>query len=152
MRLTLHTDYALRVLIYATLKRGELTTIQEIAEHFGISKNHLMKVVHQLGRRGYLATLRGKNGGFRIARAPGEINVGNVVRATEDANEMLACLRGPGLCRIDRHCVLQGAVQDARRAFLAVLDRYTLEDLVKPGSRLAGALAADLDIAAAAGG
>lgn len=143
MRLTLHTDYALRVLIYAGLKGGELSTINEIAQHFDISKNHLMKVVHQLGQRGYLETIRGRNGGIRLAMAPQRINIGAVVRATEDDLNVLGCLQGPGYCRIERECILRRALAEATKAFLAVLDDYTLADLMKPGKALSRLLEID---------
>src|SRR5689334_15978039 len=80
VRLTLHTDYSLRVLLYAALKPGQLCTIPELVRHFDISRGHLMKVVHGLARIGYLQTTRGKNGGLRLARPPADISVGAVVR------------------------------------------------------------------------
>jgi Rrf2 family nitric oxide-sensitive transcriptional repressor len=141
MRLTLHTDYALRVLIFAALKGDTLSTINEIAQHFDISRAHLMKVVHRLGLKGYLETVRGKNGGLRLARKPSLINVGTVVRDMEDELSVLDCLREEGYCRIEQNCVLRGALRDATNAFLTILDRYTLEDLVRPHQFLTQALA-----------
>jgi Rrf2 family nitric oxide-sensitive transcriptional repressor len=143
MRLTLHTDYALRVLIYTGLKGEELSTINEIAEHFDVSKNHLMKVVHQLGQKGYLETIRGRNGGIRLAMKPQRINIGAVVRETEDELELLGCLQGSGYCRIERECVLKKAVREATKAFIAVLDQYTLADLIRPGKALSRLLEID---------
>lgn len=140
MRLTLHTDFALRVLIQAGLADGGLTTINEIAESFGISKNHLMKVVNDLSRKGYLETLRGRNGGIRLMRAPEQINIGQVVRDTEEELEILGCLRQTGYCRIEDACVLKGAVREATEAFLGVFDRYTLADLIEPKQALASLL------------
>ena len=140
MRLTLTTDFALRVLIQVALNDGRLTTINEIAESFGISRNHLMKVVNELGRRGYLETVRGRNGGLRLKRPPREINIGAVVRDTEDRLDVLGCLGSKDYCRIGRACVLRGVVQDATDAFLAVFDRHTLADLVKPRRALEGLL------------
>jgi Rrf2 family nitric oxide-sensitive transcriptional repressor len=140
MRLTLHTDYALRVLIQVAINDGRLTTIAEIAHSFGISKNHLMKVVNDLGRRGYLDTVRGRNGGLRLLRRPAEINIGEVVRATEDELGVIGCLHGSGYCRIERACVLRGAAREATDAFLAVFDRYTLADLIGPHHALAALL------------
>ena len=136
MRLTLQTDFALRVLIHVGIN-GERTTIGDIAAGFGISKNHLMKVVNDLGRRGYLETLRGRNGGIRLMRAPSEINIGRLVRQTEDELNVLGCLAQAGYCCIERVCVLRGAVRDATAAFLAVLDGYTLADLIAPRAALA---------------
>ena len=133
MRLTLHTDYALRVLLYAGLKRDQLCTIPELVRHFDISRGHLMKVVHRLALKGYLQTVRGKNGGLRLALAPGDINVGAVVRDTEPELGVLGCLQDkPGYCRIEECCVLRRALREATNAFLAVLDRYTIMDLLEP--------------------
>ena len=133
MRLTLHTDYTLRVLIYAGLKRGQLCTIPELVRHFDISRGHLMKVVHGLAVVGHLQTVRGKNGGLRLAHPPGEINVGAVVRDMERDLGVLGCLQDePGYCRIEECCVLRRALRDATNAFLAMLDRYTVADLIEP--------------------
>jgi Rrf2 family nitric oxide-sensitive transcriptional repressor len=136
MRLTLHTDFSLRVLIQVGLNDGKLTTINEIAESFGISKNHLMKVVNDLSRKGYLETIRGRNGGIRLTRRPSDVNLGNVVRDTEEELGVLGCLQRKGYCRIQRVCVLRGVVRDATNAFLAVFDDYTLADLLEPRSPL----------------
>ncbi len=153
MRLTLHTDYALRVLVFAGLKGDELSTIGEIVEHFDISKGHVMKVVHGLGQKGYLETVRGKKGGMRLARKPGQINVGAVVRDMEEELGVLGCLQGEkNFCRIENCCVLRSALRDATNAFLAVLDRFTIEDLVKPRHPLARLLGIDgLDVKGTAG-
>ncbi len=143
MRLTLHTDFALRVLIQAALNDGALTRINDVAKSFGISKNHLMKVVNDLGQKGYLDTVRGRNGGIRLMRKPHDINIGRVVRDTEDELAVLGCLDQTGYCRIERVCVLRGAVRSATNAFLAVLDGYTLADLIKPHKALSNLLALD---------
>ena len=138
MRLTLHTDYALRVLMFAGAKGDRLSTIDEIVGQFGISRGHVMKVVHRLGRMGYLETVQGKNGGIRLARQPALINVGAVVRDMEEELHVLGCLDdGEEYCLIQPCCVLRGALRDATAAFLATLDRYTLEDLVRPRRTLA---------------
>jgi Rrf2 family transcriptional regulator, nitric oxide-sensitive transcriptional repressor len=142
MRLTLHTDYALRVLMYVGIKGDPLSTIPEIVEHFDISRGHVMKVVHHLGRLGYLETIRGKGGGIRLARKPSQINVGAVVRDMEEELAVLGCLQGnEGYCRIEQCCVLRSALRDATNAFLAALDRYTLADLIKPRRSLSRSLA-----------
>lgn len=142
MRLTTFSDYSLRVLIYLGTAPGRLATIEQIAVAYGISGNHLMKVVHQLARRRYVETVRGKGGGIRLARAPESINVGEVVRATEDSLALVECFEsGAGRCRITRACVLKQALAQALDAFLAVLDRYSLADLVAPAGPLARALA-----------
>lgn len=144
MRLTLHTDYALRALMYVGVKGDTLSTIPEIVEHFDISRGHVMKVVHRLGQLGYLETIRGKRGGIRLARKPAQINVGAIVRDMEEELGVLGCLQGSeGYCRIEECCVLRSALRDATNAFLATLDRYTLADLVKPRRALARLLALD---------
>lgn len=140
MRLTLHTDFALRVLIQVGLNEGKLTTINDIAESFDISKQHLMKIVNDLGQKGYLDTVRGRNGGIRLKREPRDINIGQVVRDTEDKLDVIGCLERKGYCRIERVCVLRGALRDATEAFLGVLDGYTLADLIRPHKALASLL------------
>jgi len=141
MQLTRYSDYALRVLIYVGLDPDGLVTIDEIAASYGISKAHLMKVVHQLGRDGFLETVRGRNGGLRLGRRPEEIRVGDVVRATEENLALVECFEaGGGECTIVSACGLRPVLHEALAAFLAVLDRYTLADLIarrrKPLSRL----------------
>ena len=137
MRLTLHTDYSLRVLMFAALKGEALSTIAEIADHFDISRAHLMKVVNALGRAGYLATVRGKKGGFRLAKKPSQIRVGAVVRDLEEELDIIGCMQQRNYCPIEGACVLRRALGEATAAFLALLDRYTLDDLVKPRKSLA---------------
>ena len=132
MHLTLHTDFALRVLIQVGLNAGKLTTIKEIAQTFDISKAHLMKVVNDLSQKGYLDTVRGRNGGIRLMREPQDINIGQVVRDTETQLDVIGCLAQRGYCPIQRVCVLRGVLSDATEAFLAVLDDHTLADLIKP--------------------
>jgi Rrf2 family nitric oxide-sensitive transcriptional repressor len=132
MRLTVYTDYALRVLMYVALHPERLPTIGEIASSYGISRNHLMKVVYELGLASYVVTVRGKNGGLRLARAPQDIVLGEVVRRTEPDKALLPCfepIRAP--CAITPACILRRALHEARSAFLDVLDGYTLADLVK---------------------
>src|SRR5690606_31457189 len=133
MRLTLYTDYSLRVLMYAGLKQDGLATIPEIARSYGISRNHLMKIVHQLGLLGYRETVRGKRGGIRLAKPPSEINLGEVVRRMEDDMALVQCFGTalPG-CPIASACVLRSVLDEALDAFLAVLEGYTLADLLVP--------------------
>jgi Rrf2 family transcriptional regulator, nitric oxide-sensitive transcriptional repressor len=138
MRLTLHTDYALRVLMYVGVKGEGLSTIPEIVERFDISRGHVMKVVHHLAQKRYLETTRGKRGGMRLARKPNQISVGAVVRDMEGELSVLGCLKGAtGYCRIEDCCLLRSALRDATNAFLSTLDRYTLDDLVKARRTLA---------------
>jgi Rrf2 family transcriptional regulator, nitric oxide-sensitive transcriptional repressor len=143
MRLTTFSDYSLRVLIYLAASPGRLATIDQIAAAYGVSANHLMKVVHQLGRLGYVETVRGKGGGMRLARAPAQIVVGEVVRATEDSFGLVECFgEGESDCVIAGTCVLKSALTEALDAFLGVLDGYTLADLAAPSRPLAQALLA----------
>ena len=127
MRLTRYTDYSLRVLMYLAARPGRLCSIAEISKGYGISHSHLTKVVHDLGKRGYVTSVRGRSGGIRLARPPEEIGVGEVIRATEDGFDLVDC----GNCVIAPSCGMTGVLQEAVRAFLAVLDRYTLADLPK---------------------
>jgi Rrf2 family transcriptional regulator, nitric oxide-sensitive transcriptional repressor len=132
VRLTVYTDFSLRVLIFVALKGDRLATISEIATAFDISKNHLMKVVHQLGVAGYVKTVRGKGGGLRLARRPNDIVLGEVVRRTEPDMALVPCLTpNDSNCVILPSCALRGVLSEARDAFLAVLDRCSLADLVQ---------------------
>ena len=143
MRLTLHTDYALRVLIHVAIADGKLITISDIAESFGISKQHLMKVANDLSQKGYLDTVRGRGGGIRLRRLPRDINIGQVVRETEDRLDVIGCLGQRDYCPIEHVCVLRGVLHDALQAFLAVLDGHTLADLIKPQRALSSLLLLD---------
>lgn len=142
MRLTVYTDFSLRVLMYLAVSPERRPTIAEIAASYGVSKNHLMKVVHQLGVGGYIETVRGKNGGLRLARAPHEIGLGEVVRRTEPDMALVPCFHPVDApCVIAPACRLRRALHDARGAFLEVLDGYTLADLVENRNPLALLLA-----------
>ena len=143
MQLTTFTDYALRVLMMTGLKDGALATIPEISEQYGISRNHLMKVVHQLSRAGYLETIRGKGGGIRLARPPEKIRIGAVIRDMEEHMNIVACFdpRKRGGCTIEPACVLRGVLQEGLDAFLDVMDGYTLADLIAPQRKLRRLLA-----------
>lgn len=133
MRFTRYTDYAMRVLLYLGGRPDELHSVPEIARAYGISQNHLMKVVHDLGRAGYVTSVRGRFGGIRLARPAAEINVGAVVRQTEEGFDLVDC----GGCVIARACGFTGVLHEALAAFMAVLDRYTLADLVTSKADLA---------------
>jgi Rrf2 family nitric oxide-sensitive transcriptional repressor len=132
MRLTVYTDYALRVLMYVALHPERRSTIGEIAGSYGISRNHVMKVVYQLGVAGYIETTRGQVGGMRLARAPEDIVIGEVVRRTEPDMDIVPCFDPvTATCVLTQSCKLRRALHQARGAFLAVLDEYTLADLVE---------------------
>jgi len=135
--LTTYTDYALRVLMHAALHAGERVRIDEVARDFAISRNHLSKVVHHLGAKGYLQTVQGRGGGFQLARPAAEITVGQVVRDFEPDFSLVECFDAPGSqCRIQKSCVLAGELGAALDAFLARLDRVSLSDLVRPRQSL----------------
>lgn len=138
MRLTTFSDYSLRVLIYLGVHEKGLATVGQIARAYGISENHLVKVVHHLAQREYIETTRGKGGGMRLGRAPDRINVGEVVRATEDNQKLVECFdRKSSGCRIEPACVLRSVLGQAVDAFFGTLDRYTLADLLASRSSLA---------------
>lgn len=132
MRLTSYTDYALRTLMYLAMHRDRLVTIQEIADEHVIAKNHLTKVVHQLGTMGVVETIRGRNGGLRLGSEPDEINIGDVVRNTEADFDIAACFEktGEAHCIYSAACALKGVLARATDAFLDVLDGVTLDMLV----------------------
>jgi len=133
MRLSRHTDYALRVLIHLAANDGRPSSIAQISRAYGISENHLMKVVHMLGRAGFIVTTRGRGGGIRLARAAEEISLGAVVRRSEAGMDLADC----GTCIIAPACGLTGALAEALAAFLAVLDRYSIADATIRRSALA---------------
>lgn len=141
MQLTTFTDYSLRVLMYAALRQGDSITIHDVANAYGISRNHLTKVVFRLGQLGYLETTRGKGGGMRLARRPELIPVGRVVRQTEEDFGLVECLQKKGGdCVVYPACTLKSAMNEAMDAFFAVLDRYTLADLVEPKRKMSALL------------
>jgi len=131
MRLTVFTDYTLRTLMYLALRPEQLVTIADIAGAYRISNNHLMKVVHQLALAGDVTTVRGQRGGLRLARPAEQINVGAVVRRAEADLELVPCFGSHESCLIHPECMFSHAVDEALRAFLAILDGYTLADLVR---------------------
>ncbi|WP_297791069.1 Rrf2 family transcriptional regulator [uncultured Marinobacter sp.] len=135
MHITRYTDYSMRVLIYLAVQGDRLATIQEIADSYDISKNHLMKVVHQLNKKGYIETIRGKKGGIRLHLAPEEINVGVLVRETEQDMNIVECFSSGNVCRITPVCGLKSMFAEALNAFLETLDKYTLADVVQSQHR-----------------
>jgi Rrf2 family nitric oxide-sensitive transcriptional repressor len=131
MKLTTFTDYCLRVLIYLGTDADRRATIAEIAASFNVSESHLMKVVHFLGKQGWVATVRGKGGGMSLGAPAGSICLGDVVRASEGAPVPAGCFGvSEDHCSIARLCRLRSVLGEAVRAFLCVLDQYTLADLV----------------------
>lgn len=140
MNLTRYTDFALRTLILVGMHRDRLTSIQEVSDAYGISRNHLIKVVHHLGRHGFLETVRGRGGGLRLGREPADIRIGDVVRVTEPGFELLECFDAArDRCPITPACRLKGILAEALEAFLEVIDRHTLADLLG-NKRALGAL------------
>lgn len=135
MHITQHTDYALRVLIYLASNEHRLATIQEIAERFDISRSHLMKVVNQLIRNGFVEGVRGKGGGLRIARPAGEIMIGQVVRKMEADFILVDCFNETSSCILTEHCCLKGVFANALEAFLAVLDQVPLSQVATPAQQ-----------------
>jgi len=136
MRLTTFSDYALRVLVYLGVHEGELCTVADIASVYGISANHLTKVVHHLGQHGYVETLRGKGGGMRLRLDPPRINLGEVVRGTEE-QRLVECFESGSACRIESACILRSFLGEALEAFFGVLDGHTLADLLQADRKLA---------------
>lgn len=141
MRLSLHTDYALRALIYLASMREPATTAGAIADAYGISKNHLVKVLQRLRALGYVETGRGRGGGVRLGRKAAAIRLGDVVRQTEDLGEMVECFNiETNTCPLAQACLLKHRLREALEAYLAVLDRYTLADVSANREVLGGIL------------
>jgi Rrf2 family nitric oxide-sensitive transcriptional repressor len=129
MRLTRFTDYSLRTLMYLGRHDGCLVSIADVAHAYRIKENHLSKVVAHLARIGLIETVRGRRGGTRLARPRAQIRVGEVIRGTEDNFAVMECFASDA-CPLTGECRLAPAIQQALDAFLAVLDCYTLNDLV----------------------
>ena len=137
LQLSTYFDYSFRVLMYAALRSPDWVTVSEIAESFGISCHHLSKVVHHLGRSGYLETHRGIRGGFTLARPPEEIRLGDILRIRKETSTVIACVdKANRPCRILPVCRLKGMLNEAVAAFFEVMDRYTLADLMKDASQV----------------
>ena len=144
MRLTQFSNYAIRVLMYAALKRNAPSAVPEIARAYGASYDHLKKVAAELCRRGYLEPVRGRNGGFRLAKDPGEIRIGEVIRQTEGETALVECFDpATNTCPLLTACRLRVALQEALAAFFTVLDRYTLADLIRAPEQLTPLLGLD---------
>jgi Rrf2 family nitric oxide-sensitive transcriptional repressor len=137
MRLTLQTDYALRMLIYLAIHQGQPCRVTDVATEYGISRNHLLKVALKLGRLGYLTTTRGRAGGIALARAPEDISLGDVVRRMEDGFALVQCMHAKGgHCVLAPACRLKGVMHKALHAFLAVFDEVTLADITENRTEL----------------
>jgi Rrf2 family nitric oxide-sensitive transcriptional repressor len=136
MRLTVLSDYSLRVLMYLGAAPDRLSTIQDIAQAYRISENHLMKVVQGLARHGFVETVRGRGGGLRLAKPPDQITIGAVLRAVEDDFSLVECFRAENTCRIIAPCRLKHALNQALSAYFDVLDNWTLAELVAKPKRL----------------
>lgn len=130
MKLTSYTNYALRSLQLAAIKAPALVRVDDVVKIHNLSKPHVMKIVHQLGRAGYLDTVRGRGGGFRLARSPDQIIVGDVVRLTEGPLDVVECFNpDKNTCPLIGICVLSRKMQEATAAFMAVLDDLTIADI-----------------------
>lgn len=130
MKLSRFSDYALRILMFGAIKGAEFR-VDEVTDAYGISRNHVAKVIQTLAQLGYLQTRRGRGGGIRLARPPAEIRIGQVVRETEDQPVIVECFdAATNTCPINGSCLLKGALAEAMRAFYASLDRHNLQALV----------------------
>jgi len=146
MRMTLHTDYALRMLIYVAIRQDQSCTVGDVAEAYGLSRNHLLKVALTLRKLGLIETMRGRAGGIRLAKAPRKINIGALVRSTEEDFALVECMQGGG-CVISPACRLKCMFGEALAAYLAVFDKYTLADVI--GDRGVLRTLLDIDLRAA---
>lgn len=132
MELSRFSDYSLRVLIYAAAREGEKVTLSELAQAYRISHHHLVKIVHYLGKLGFLSNRRGRSGGILLGKKASDIRVGDVIRKTESHFNLVECFDPTtDTCRISPTCRLKGVLHEACQAFLDVLDHYTIEDLVQ---------------------
>ena len=146
MQFTLFTDYSLRSLVFIALKTAEkdsLTTIKDISSELQISNNHIVKVIHNLSKNGFIVTTRGNHGGVRLSRNPEEINLGDVVSSTENFSCLLRCAHND--CCFHSVCLFQGIMHKAATAFITELTKFTLADLLREKERLKQALAVSLE-------
>ncbi|ARK30599.1 Rrf2 family transcriptional regulator [Halalkalibacter krulwichiae] len=138
MHLTSYTDYALRTLIYLGTQKNDntLARIKEISEIYKVSTNHMSKVVYELGQIGLISTVRGKNGGIKLAKDPADINIGAVVRKTENLHIVECFDKENNMCIISPACNLKFTLNKALQAYLSVLDQYTLADVISNSDEL----------------
>lgn len=132
MHITQYTDFSIRVLIYLTIHGEKLCTISDIANSYNISKNHLMKIVQQLSQKGYLHSVRGKNGGIRLKESPSNINIGTLIRDMEGETKIVECFGKNNQCVITSDCKMKNIFARAQENFYQTLEEYTLQDLVGP--------------------
>ncbi len=135
MRLTNMSDYAIRLLMHLGTHPDRLCTIAEVARAYGISEPHLMKITHRLAQRGWIHTVRGKNGGMQLAHDPSDIPLGEVIRDTENDLALVECMGAHNTCVLSGHCGLTPIVAGALQAFMDHLNRHTLADVLRPPSR-----------------
>lgn len=140
MKLTHYSDLGLRLLMYLTMRYGHNVTIQEVSVRLGVSKNHMVKISHQLTRSGMIESTRGRNGGLHLATPPAKISVEDVLLVTEDNFDLVECFGADNHCVITDVCKLSGVLDDARKAFFRVLRQTSLADLVKNKKRLESAM------------
>jgi Rrf2 family transcriptional regulator, nitric oxide-sensitive transcriptional repressor len=136
MKLTQYSDLGLRMLMYLALRYGDTSTIQEVSVRFAVSKNHMVKISHQLTKSGLIESVRGRNGGIRLAKPPESISVEEALYATEDNFDFVECFGPDNHCIISDVCKLSGVLNNARKAFFSVLRQVSLADLVKGGKTL----------------
>ncbi len=131
MQLTIFTDYGLRSLMYLAAQPDKLCSVREIAEHYGISRNHLVKVVHRLAQLGYITSSKGKGGGIRLAHEPEALRLGDVVRTLEPHMNLVECFNlKTNTCTVVSGCTLKHFLADANKTFIDTLNEHTLNDTV----------------------
>jgi len=143
MRLASFTDYSLRVLIYLGLKKDELSTVLEISQKYNISRNHLVKVTHNLSLLGLIHSYKGKGGGIELAKEAKEINIGKIIRILESESALVECFSESGQCAINPSCKLKNELKKAQNQFYLSLENITLEDLLAPRNQLKKNLSLD---------
>ncbi len=140
MRLASFTDYSLRVLIYLAMKEQDRSTVSEIADKYQISKNHLVKVVHNLSTMGLINSFKGKGGGITLALPPEKINIGKLIKELESDSLLVECFGSNGLCKIDPSCKLKGLLKNAEKSFYQSLENFTLADILTNRNKLMDSL------------
>jgi len=135
MKLTHHTDYSLRVLMFLSVQtNNSLITIENISSHFDIPRNHLTKIVHQLAKQGYVKTVRGKNGGICLAQSPDTMNLGDIIHTMENNIEVVNCQKPA--CPLISQCALKGVLNEAQHAFFSTLQKYNLADITQQPEKI----------------